>query len=253
VCSPEGPEGPENQERAFRDVTRETPAPGLVVYQPVRGYRYSMEPFLLAAWALEGGSTGRAFDLCCGCGIVGLLLARLGVVVHGFDVDPEWIRLARNSAAESGLAERCTFDLADIRRLEPGDIEIALLNPPYFPAGTGPPSPDAAKDAARVERHGTLSELITAGAGLAQRLCIVVPTRRMDEAADAMAKAGLFLRRRCVCDESLALLEACWAPVPPGGFRDELVSLREASGAWSARVAGWYASVGARLGRRASS
>ncbi|MFH1467484.1 MAG: methyltransferase domain-containing protein, partial [Pseudomonadota bacterium] len=152
--------------------TRDQPAPGLVVYQPRRGFRYAMDPFLLAAWSLEGGSPVHAVDLGCGSGIMALLLARLGVQVQGFDVRPEWVALARRSAADSGLS--VAFELADVRALDRPPADLALLNPPYLAAGRGHPSPDPWKAAARTELNGTLAELIAAGARLGARLCVVL-------------------------------------------------------------------------------
>ena len=51
----------------------------LVVEQPEDGYRYSIEPFLLADFvSLSSGC--RVLDVGTGCGIIPLLLATRGIV-----------------------------------------------------------------------------------------------------------------------------------------------------------------------------
>lgn len=226
------------------DLTREQPAPGLVVYQPRRGFRYAMDPFLLSAWSLEGGHPRGVVDLGTGSGIMALLLARLGVVASGFDVRPEWIELATRSARESGL--QVSFACADVRTLPPAaePVDLALINPPYLRAGQGHPSPDPWKAAARTELNGGLEALLRAGAGQAARLCLVLRADRGDEAEQALAAAGLHPRRRCDIDRSLVLLEGRHERGP---LAHERVVMRDVDWSWSARVRGWYASLGARL------
>ncbi len=223
-------------------LTRERPAPGLVVYQPAKGFRYAMDPFLLCAWALEGGRPARVVDLGTGSGIMALLMARQGITAVGYDLLPEWIELASRSALESGLAAR--FERQDIRALPPAEVELALLNPPYLPAGSGAVSPDPWKAAARTELNGCLEELVSAAARHSLRLCVVIRADRAPEVSDAMDRAGLFRARRCDIDQSLVLLEGCRSPATASVER---VAMRAADGGWSVRVRGWYASLGARL------
>lgn len=221
---------------------------GLRVYQPRRGYRYAMEPFLLVAWALEGGRPQTAADLGCGCGIGALLLARQGVRVTGYDIMAPWIDLARRSARESLL--EATFVQADLRALpRPGVVEdagfdLAILNPPYFAVAEGPASPDPLKAAARTEIHGDLDTLVAAGARVSERLCVVLPASRTRAGRAALERAGLGLTRGCRLDPALVLLEGKRGQVSRSPF--EISSMREAGGL-SPRVKGLYASLGARV------
>jgi len=66
--------------------------------------------------SLREGS--RVLDVTCGPGLYALELARRGCVVHGVDFSPASIRHARQTAAEAGLAERCTFELGDVRVMD---------------------------------------------------------------------------------------------------------------------------------------
>ena len=226
----------------MRELSRETPAPGLVVYQPRRGFRYAMDPFLLCGWALEGGRPSSVLDLGTGSGIMALLMARLGAEARGVDVRPEWVELATRSARESGLG--ASFELADVRELDGLTADLALMNPPYLRAGQGAPSPDPWKAAARTELNGGLSELVAAAARNAARLCLVLRADRGDEAVDAIRGAGLHPRRRCDIDSSLVLIEG---GNEVGAWARERVTMRGPDGTWSPRVRGWYAAVGARL------
>ena len=221
--------------------SRDRPAPGLVIHQPIRGFRYAMDPFLLCAWSLEAGAPRDVVDLGTGSGIMALLLARLGVRCVGYDLRPEWITLARRSASDSGLEVR--FEHADIRSLPPGDADLAVLNPPYLRAGQGRPSPDPWKAAARTELNGTLAELMTAAATQARRVCLVFGADRSDDAIEALGIAGLHLCRRCDVDASLVLLEG---RPRARELEWERVSMRQGDG-WSPRVRGWYERLGARL------
>lgn len=228
-------------------LTRDTPAPGVVVFQPRRGYRYAMEPFLLAGWALEAGRPRHAWDLGTGCGILALLLARQGIPVSACDVRPEWTCLARRSARESGLS--IDVHTADMRELPAGEADLALLNPPYHPAGRGPVSPDPSRAHARTELAGDLAALVAAGGRVARRLCVVLPRARLEEGLCAMENAGLVPGRTCELLPSLALAEGHRDPpgVPPNAPRREVVSVREPEGGWSPRVHYWYRSSGAPL------
>jgi SAM-dependent methyltransferase len=77
--------------------------------------------------ALRAGS--RILDVTCGPGLYAVEFARRGCTVYGIDFSPASIRYARQSAAEAGLAERCTFELRDVRTMDvpPGSFDAALF------------------------------------------------------------------------------------------------------------------------------
>ncbi len=234
------------------DLSMEHPAPGLSVFQPRRGFRYSMDPFILAAWALDGGTPATVLDLGTGCGIMALLLARLGFDVTGFDVQPRWISMARLSAAASGL--HVDFRLGDVRALPPMDADLAVMNPPYFPVGRGHLSPDPCKAAARMELNGDLEELTLAGARLARRLCMVLPLAREPDGMAGIRRAGMYLSRCCQVGSSIVLLEGlrCKRAVQARDQRRVTrmsVPMRTGN-TFSAQVKAWYERLGAGLWER---
>jgi tRNA1Val (adenine37-N6)-methyltransferase len=206
--------------------TRETPAAGVVVYQPRKGFRYAADAFWLAGFALEGGPARTALDLGTGSGIVALLLAARGLSVDAIDVRPEWQPLWQRSLAESTLAGSVRFALSDARAWPGAGYDLAVSNPPFFPSGSGPSSPDAWKAAARTESGATLADFVRAGLAAAPRLCLVLP---VDREAEVLALAPA--RRRVHVGAKRALLELAEGAITPSAT--EL-------GEDDAEVRGWY-------------
>jgi SAM-dependent methyltransferase len=69
--------------------------------------------FLVETFGLEPGT--RVLDVGCGPGRHALALARRGISVHGVDLSPDFIDLARASAAAEDLP--ATFEVQDVREL----------------------------------------------------------------------------------------------------------------------------------------
>ena len=85
----------------------------------------------LRAWAelllpLLPPAPARVADLGCGTGSVSLLLAGAGHEVHGVDLSPRMVDLARGKAAAAALPVR--FGVADAARppLAPGSVDVVL-------------------------------------------------------------------------------------------------------------------------------
>lgn len=233
------------------DCTVEAPAPGLRVWQPRRGFRYALDPFLLAGFALEGGSPASFLDAGTGSGIVALLLARLGLPGVGLDVRPEWIGLCARSLAESRAAEGgplpLVFHVGDLRTWAAPPVELALMNPPYLPNGRGVLPADPLRAAGRHELAGALAELVPALCRAAPRVALVVPAARGPELEALLRASGRPPSRRLRVGEVLWLVEgrADHAGPPaddeaPAPRQDELPP----------RLAALYARVGAGRGER---
>ena len=228
-------------------LSRDTPVPGLVVLQPRGGFRYSMEPFLLAGWLLEAGHRGPFVDVGAGSGILALLLASQGLAGEGIDVLPDWVALARRSLEESRRADGAPLDLRfrvqDVRdRCEP-PVPLVVCNPPFFPLGSGPVSANPFRAAARHEQAGTLAELVAAMARAGSVVALVLSAGRGEEGARALAAAGRPVARRCELDDTFVLLEG----EPDGGpCEHRRERLFEGDGPGPA-VRRWYELLGARL------
>jgi SAM-dependent methyltransferase len=57
---------------------------------------------------------GHALEIACGRGRGAVWLAHRGMQVHGIDVSPVAIDLARRLAERSGVASRCRFEVLDL-------------------------------------------------------------------------------------------------------------------------------------------
>jgi ubiquinone/menaquinone biosynthesis C-methylase UbiE len=88
-------------------------------------HRYSLHPFL--AEAAQSGGSKTALDLGCGTGVVSVALAERGFTVIGVDHSPEMLEIARHKAREAGLADSCSFEEGDVRRLRFADGEFGIV------------------------------------------------------------------------------------------------------------------------------
>ena len=73
----------------------------------------------LRPWLKVGPQT-RVLDVGCGVGRWSRLLAARGATVTGVDLSPTMIAQAQRRAAVEGVADRCTFQVQDLCRLDVG-------------------------------------------------------------------------------------------------------------------------------------
>jgi tRNA1Val (adenine37-N6)-methyltransferase len=144
---------------------------GLILAQPERGYRYSVDPFLLADFCRPRRGE-LILDLGTGVGVIGLLLAgrHPSVRVVGIELQPGLARLAAQNARKNALAGRCLFVRGDVRDaprfLPPERFDRVVANPPFRPPGCGALPTDAGRAAARQEISFTLTHLAKTAAAL---------------------------------------------------------------------------------------
>ena len=103
-------------------------------------FRPSTDSFLLGAFPrLRPGL--RVCDLGCGTGLLSLLLLQRqrALSVAGVELLPQAADLARRAAAANGLEDALTVVQGDLREplLPAGSFDLAVCNPPYYPAGDG--------------------------------------------------------------------------------------------------------------------
>ena len=183
-------------------------------------FRPGTDSFLLGAFPLLRPGL-RVCDLGCGTGLLGLLLLQRQreLTVTGVDILPEAVALARRAAAENGLEDRLTVFQGDLREsmLPAGRFDLAVCNPPYYPAGSGALPQTAARQAARSETACSLPELCGAAARAVRwggAFCLVHKPERLADLCCALRESGWEPKRlRLVCKmpasaPSLLLLEA---------------------------------------------
>jgi tRNA1Val (adenine37-N6)-methyltransferase len=165
-------------------VTFDRPAPGVVVAQPARGFRYGSDAMWLTGFALEcRPDPATALDLGTGSGVVAMLLAARGIRTVGVELRAEWEPLWRETLARSDPLP-VELRRGDIRGDLGGPYDLVVANPPFFASDRGPVAPDPWKAAARTESTATLAEFVRAGlAVLAEggRMALVAPREREDE------------------------------------------------------------------------
>jgi tRNA1Val (adenine37-N6)-methyltransferase len=175
-------------------VTLDHPAPGVVIAQPERGFRYAVDAFWLAGFALATGERPRdALDLGTGSGIVAMLLGAQGIPTVGVDHRPEWRPLWAETLANSETAAPVELRLADVRDGVPRDRALVVANPPYFTAGAGPASPDPWKRAARTESTASVAAFVAIAVGALSptgRACLVVDRTREADVLAAGSASG---------------------------------------------------------------
>jgi tRNA1(Val) A37 N6-methylase TrmN6 len=133
--------------------------------QPLKGYRAATDPVFLAA-AVAARSGESVLDLGCGAGAAAFCLAARvpGAVLHGLEIQPAYLALARKNAVLNGV------DIA----LHEGDVAVppkalrehvfdhVMMNPPYHGAADVA-SPVAGRDTAHREGAAGLDQWIAAG------------------------------------------------------------------------------------------
>lgn len=161
-------------------------------------FKPSTDSFLLGSFPpLRRG--WRACDLGSGTGLLGLLLLARepSLTVTGLELSPAACALADRTAAANGLTDRLITlpcDLRDRRQLPPaGRFDLAVSNPPYFPAGGGKTAAGS-RGIHRAELACTMEQLCAAAAYLLRsggQFCLVYRTERLAELMETLRRHRL--------------------------------------------------------------
>jgi tRNA1Val (adenine37-N6)-methyltransferase len=178
----------------------------LVILQPERGYRFSIDSVILAGFAASY-CRGAVLDLGTGCGVLLLLLSRLAPAMlagTGVELQEDLLDFARRNFRDNCPDGRLFAVPGDFRGaipgVEPGSFDLVVSNPPYGRAGHGRRNPDPGKETARHEMTCALPELFAAASRFLSadgRFAFILPHPRLPEIVPCAAKEGLrveFLR-----------------------------------------------------------
>ncbi|UFN50977.1 methyltransferase [Roseomonas sp. OT10] len=165
--------------------------------QPRDGLRAGLDAVVLAARVpARAGET--VLELGCGSGAAFLcLLARVaGSRAVALERNPALAALARHNADENGWAERVTVLTGDVAAppWPPGQprLDHAMANPPFFTAGTRPPSA-ARAEAMHAEPPVSLSAWTRAMATALRHGgsgTLILPAARLGDGWAALREAG---------------------------------------------------------------
>ena len=176
---------------------------GLQIIQPRYGYRFSIDPLLLADFASPPAGAG-AIDLGTGCGIIPLLLAKQydDIRISGIENNLEMAELAKQNILANSLVERIEIvadDLLNLRsRFSVSSFDLVTSNPPYRTSGSGKISPKPGRDTARHESTASLHDFLAVAKYLVRptgRICFVYHPARLAEFIRIAGELNLALLR----------------------------------------------------------
>jgi tRNA1Val (adenine37-N6)-methyltransferase len=175
----------------------------LLIEQPKDGYRYSIEPFLIADFA-NLYSEYRLLDIGTGCGIIPLLITtqvELKEIV-GIEIQKSLYDFAVSNISNNGLSHKVRLIHGDFMKTiidnnnQPFDIIVS--NPPYRKLNTGRINPKREKAIARHELSITLEVLIKKAGKLLKHegtFCMAYPPTRLNEVQEKLYSHKLFPSR----------------------------------------------------------
>ncbi|MBC8131484.1 MAG: methyltransferase domain-containing protein [Deltaproteobacteria bacterium] len=187
------------------DFTVDTLLRGRVtLLQPLRGFRSSLDPVLLAAFLQP--PFGRFIDIGCGTGALSFLLAAADQDASGVGVEiqPRLATLATAGLARNDFAQRVEILHADIRAvsgrppLAHAMFDLVATNPPYRIVSAGLPSPDPERAQANHEVSLRLDEWLDNATALVKpngRVGVVYPAERMADLLEGLRHRGLMPAR----------------------------------------------------------
>lgn len=171
-----------------------------IIIQSVDGYRFGSDSVELAHFAAKRIKKGaRVFDLCSGCGIIGIMLAIEGFQVDGAEIDhAQWDRSVRSAGANM-LDNACFYntDINDLGGFERSSYRAVVCNPPFYKLGAY-----KGKNAqANAELTVTLSDVVVAARrllGLYGSFFLVHTAERLDEVLTLCTQHELFVKELAI-------------------------------------------------------
>ena len=193
----------------------------LQIIQPQQGFRFTIDPILLAGFAQsKAGETW--LDLGCGSGVLPLLLARreAGLQITGVEIDPASAERARRNVVLNKLEKQIDIIQGDLRELRQTQVaqscDVVITNPPYRRTESGRISFGAERAIARHELHGNLDDFLEASRFLLKnggRFYVIYLAERLPELLRKMSAKKIEPKRlRCIHprrtnDANLVLIE----------------------------------------------
>ncbi len=159
-------------------------------------FKFTTDTILLSDFS-QHKRNDKVVDLCTGCGIIPLLMARENcpLEIHGVEIFEEGIDMMTRSVENNSLKEKIFPLCSDLKELKGklrfGYFTLVTCNPPYKLSGSGIKSRGDEALLARHEELCTLEDVIATGSKLLQfsgRLCICQRPERLTDALLLMRK-----------------------------------------------------------------
>jgi len=227
---------------------------GLSIRQPLRGYRFSMEPVLLSAF-VSLRAPKRIADFGAGSGVIGLFLARRfpAAKVTLVEMQGELYDLCLSNIEHNGLSGRVDALRMDIRQMRSAlsGLDVVVSNPPFRRPGTGRISKKGGGQCAtaRHEKDLELDELCASAARALRgrgRFYLVYHPERLVELMDSLRDARLepkrlrFVHGRTGLEARMLLMEAVREGSPGLRVEPPLYIYKDGSDEYSQEVSEMY-------------
>jgi len=144
----------------------------LKIIQHPRYFSFGMDAVLLAAFC-KVHKNERHIDLCCGGGVIPLLLSARNTGAasfSGIEIQQDLADMAVRSVALNGLEDKITIHHGDVKAsldiFEQASFHVVTVNPPYMQEGSGEKNINREFAIARHEIMCSLDDVIKAAASL---------------------------------------------------------------------------------------
>ncbi|HVN70747.1 MAG TPA: methyltransferase [Desulfomonilia bacterium] len=196
----------------------------LSILQKKKGYRYSLDAYLLGAFVEEAPGT-EVLEIGSGCGVVSLLLGAMkGLRITGVEIQDDMADMSRRSIEYANLSDKIRISCGDIREHTGPKVDVIVTNPPYRPLAAGRINPDRSKAMARHEIALDLDTLLMKSNQLLRplgRFYIVYPVWRIPDLICAMRSHRIEPKRmRFVYTSAAGSSEICLMCGILGGGRE---------------------------------
>jgi tRNA1Val (adenine37-N6)-methyltransferase len=171
----------------------------LLIEQPEKGYRFSIDALMLAHHVIPNRNQ-RLVDLGTGCGVIALIVARKfpDLKIYGIEIQESMAQLANFNVFQNKLEGQITIICADIKRLCIKDIEgpvdMIVVNPPFEKSGHSRFGRNMAKTLAKHEIFATLPDMIKFSSRVLKdsgTLLMIFPSKRLIELFNTLTTANL--------------------------------------------------------------
>jgi tRNA1Val (adenine37-N6)-methyltransferase len=170
-----------------------------MIEQREKGYRFSIEPFLLADFA-SVSQENEILDIGTGSGVIPILISKRkpGLNIVAVEIQKILSDLAFENIQSAGFSAAIKVISGDFleisKELQPDSFDMILSNPPYRKLNSGRINPNPVKAIARHEVKLNLPNLVEASFRLLKsngRVVLSYPTSRKREVLEALSRSKL--------------------------------------------------------------
>ena len=182
-------------------LTRDTLFNGQVtLFQSTSGYRFSIDPVILANMALPRDCR-RICDIGCGCGIMPIILVYRNPeipAVYGIEIQESLARIARQNVLQNRMTDRIRIIHGDVNAMRTdevdGPVDLVIANPPHHGKEAGRINPASEKALARHEITMDINSLVAAARRILTpkgRFRVIYPANRIADLLPAMRNKAI--------------------------------------------------------------